>query len=165
MFNKKHVQKLLLKHLEFINNYIVNIINTNSEIGLSECPRMKDLKNLMDVELSNDAEMDNPDNEDCDDEFDEEDYESNSVNGLLNGYLNATLDDDALLNKSTKRKLSDSSNKCVKKRKCRTTFSKSQLNALEKEFLNSNFVSIERIDFLIELTGLDSRIIKVMCKL
>ena len=105
--------------------------------------------------------MDNPENEDCDEEFDEEDYESNSVNGLLNCYMNTTLDDDVLLNKSVKRKLSDASSKCVKKRKCRTTFSKSQLSALEKEFLNSNFVSIERIDFLIELTGLDSRIIKV----
>ncbi len=47
-----------------------------------------------------------------------------------------------------------------KKRKCRTTFSKSQLCTLEKEFLNSNFVSNERIDLIIELTGLDSRIIK-----
>ena len=48
-----------------------------------------------------------------------------------------------------------------KKRKCRTTFTKIQLNILENEFLISNFVSNDRMYELIETTGLDSRIIKV----
>lgn len=96
-------------------------------------------------ELSNDYELDNIENEEYEEDEDEEEYEQNS----------------SFLSKSTKRKLStDSGSKYGKKRKCRTTFSKSQLNALENEFLNSNFISNDRIDLIIESTGLDSRIIK-----
>jgi hypothetical protein len=51
--------------------------------------------------------------------------------------------------------------KLNRKRKSRTTFSKSQLSVLENEFLKSNFVSNDKIDSLIDMTGLDSRIIKV----
>ena len=98
-------------------------------------------------DLSNDYDLDN---EDFDD--DEDDDESNSIK-----------DDGSQFSKSHKRKTStDSSPKYnCKKRKCRTTFSKSQLNSLEKEFMSSNFVSNERIDSIIKHTGLDSRIIKV----
>ena len=49
-----------------------------------------------------------------------------------------------------------------RKRKCRTTFTKSQLGVLEAEFVKSNFVSSDKIDFIVEQTGLDSRIIKVL---
>jgi hypothetical protein len=52
--------------------------------------------------------------------------------------------------------------KSIRKRKCRTTFNKHQLNTLENEFLKSNFVSYDRIHDLMEATGLDSRIIKVI---
>lgn len=48
-----------------------------------------------------------------------------------------------------------------RKRKCRTTFTKGQLNVLEAEFVKSNFVSNDKIDLIVDQTGLDSRIIKV----
>lgn len=53
------------------------------------------------------------------------------------------------------------SNRSVRKRKCRTTFTKSQLAILEQEFLKYNFISNDKVDMLVELTGLDARIIKV----
>jgi hypothetical protein len=99
-------------------------------------------------ELSNDYELENIENEECEDEEDEEEIEL-----ITSSNNNQPI-------KSNKRKLSSDSKYC-KKRKCRTTFSKSQLSTLEKEFLSSNFISNDRIDLVIELTGLDSRIIKV----
>jgi hypothetical protein len=48
-----------------------------------------------------------------------------------------------------------------RKRKCRTTFTKYQLQILENEFLKSNFISNDKIDAIVEQTSLDSRIIKV----
>lgn len=48
-----------------------------------------------------------------------------------------------------------------RKRKCRTTFTKMQLNVLEAEFAKSNFVSNDKIEIIVDQTGLDSRIIKV----
>lgn len=103
-------------------------------------------------ELSNDCDLEN---EDFDEDEDEDEYESNSINGRVANH------EEANFTRSHKRKISTDSSKYCKKRKCRTTFSKSQLNTLETEFLNSNFVSNDRIDLIIELTGLDSRIIKV----
>jgi hypothetical protein len=49
----------------------------------------------------------------------------------------------------------------IRKRKCRTTFSKNQLAILEQEFLKYNFISNDRVENLAEITGLDPRIIKV----
>jgi hypothetical protein len=49
----------------------------------------------------------------------------------------------------------------VRKRKCRTTFTKNQLNVLEQEFLKYNFISNDKVDALVDMTGLDARIIKV----
>lgn len=103
-------------------------------------------------ELSNEYELENIENEE-DMEDEEDDYEE--IESMTS---NANSNSQA---KSSKRKRSSDSKYCNKKRKCRTTFSKSQLSTLEKEFLSSNFVSNDRIDLIIELTGLDSRIIKV----
>jgi hypothetical protein len=49
----------------------------------------------------------------------------------------------------------------VRKRKCRTTFTKNQLNILEQEFLKYNFISNDKVDALVDMTGLDAQIIKV----
>ena len=48
-----------------------------------------------------------------------------------------------------------------KQRKCRTSFSKSQLDALEQEFQRSNFITKDRLDHLLTTTGLEPAIIKV----
>lgn len=103
-------------------------------------------------ELSNDYELENIENEE-DIDYEEDEYEE--IESATN---NANSNSQA---KPSKRKRSSESKYCNKKRKCRTTFSKSQLSTLEKEFVNSNFVSSDRIALIIELTGLDSRIIKV----
>lgn len=113
-------------------------------------------------DISNDGL--NSDLEDHDDDEDEEDF---------NSYRNRILNDEDIIFNQTdtahdtsfnsinnKRKKINSTKYC-KKRKCRTTFTKSQLITLENEFIKSNFVSNDRIDLLIDLTGLDSRIIKV----
>lgn len=81
----------------------------------------------------------------------EDDYDENTIRFIS---LNHNNDKSA--------KIQNNNNlKSIRKRKCRTTFNKNQLNTLENEFLKSNFVSNDRIHDLIELTGLDSRIIKV----
>lgn len=64
--------------------------------------------------------------------------------------------------KQRKRSLSDSTHSCSKKqRKCRTSFSRSQLDALEKEFQRSHFITKDRLDHLLASTGLSPVIIKV----
>lgn len=117
-------------------------------------------------DISNDFYTDNNENEFYEDEDDEEEFENNSLNGRLsvNNFQNINEDSSAsmlLESKPRKRKSSIDLSKYCKKRKCRTTFSKDQLDELEKEFTNSNFISNDRVDLMIELTGLDSRIIKV----
>jgi len=123
-------------------------------------------------EISNDgmnSDLDEHDDDDDDDEFGSSFNRSkaNLDDDLLFNNSNNNNSDSNLMNNneinfnaSSKRKRISSSKYC-KKRKCRTTFTKSQLVSLENEFLKSNFVSNDRIDLLIELTGLDSRIIKV----
>ena len=91
---------------------------------------------------SNDYDLDNDDLDETDD------YEDDNNRSFIKRKVST----DSLVPLSNKY-----SNR---KRKCRTTFSKSQLGTLEKEFHASNFVSNDRIDLIIELTGLDSRIIK-----
>ena len=49
-----------------------------------------------------------------------------------------------------------------KQRKCRTSFSKSQIDALEREFERSNFITKDRLDHLLTTTGLEPVIIKVL---
>jgi hypothetical protein len=49
-----------------------------------------------------------------------------------------------------------------KKRKSRTTFTKSQLLILEREFDKRNFLTSEHLERLVSLTSLDARIIKVI---
>ena len=82
---------------------------------------------------------------------------SSSSSMLLKNVNNATAKKICHMRRTVKL----NSNAMCRKRKCRTTFSKFQLNALEAEFLKSSFVSNDRIDSLIDITGLDSRIIKV----
>jgi hypothetical protein len=90
----------------------------------------------------------------------EDDFDENTIR-----YSNLNHNNDAYskIGKNQSNNLTKQNNnlKSIRKRKCRTTFNKSQLNTLENEFLKSNFVSNDRIHDLIELTGLDSRIIKV----
>ena len=131
------------------------------------------MQNMEDI--SNDDGM-NSDLDDHEDEEDDEEFVHSSTSSFNRSKNN--LDDDLLFNNNngsdnnllnsheinfnaTKRKRISSSKYC-KKRKCRTTFTKSQLITLENEFVKSNFVSNDRIDLLIETTGLDSRIIKVV---
>ncbi len=127
------------------------------------------MQNMEDV--SNDDGM-NSDLDDHEYEEDDDEFVHSSFNRSK-----TSLDDDLLFNNNngdtnllngheinsnaSKRKRMNSLKYC-KKRKCRTTFTKSQLNTLENEFLKSNFVSNDRIDLLIEMTSLDSRIIKVL---
>ena len=113
------------------------------------------------------SEFDN-DNEEYDDDDYEDDYENRISNANVNNNGLCSLqnvDEDTFSvngdNKSLKKKRNDLS-RYSKKRKCRTTFTKSQLINLEKEFTKSNFISNDRIDLLIDITGLDSRIIKVL---
>lgn len=80
--------------------------------------------------------------------------DNNNNNNLISNF-------DISYNSVTIKSKRLNSNKYCKKRKCRTTFTKLQLITLENEFLKSNFVSSDRIELLIEITGLDSRIIKV----
>ena len=90
----------------------------------------------------------------------EDDFDENTIR-----YSNLNHNNDAYskIGKNQSNNLTKQNNnlKSIRKRKCRTTFNKNQLNTLENEFLKSNFVSNDRIHDLIELTGLDSRIIKV----
>jgi hypothetical protein len=107
-------------------------------------------------------------NSELEDDEDEDDFQVN------NNHLSSNTDDnnnnnnnnlmpnfDISYNNVTIKSKRLNSNKYCKKRKCRTTFTKLQLITLENEFLKSNFVSSDRIELLIEITGLDSRIIKV----
>ena len=93
-------------------------------------------------------------------EKNEDDYDENTIRYTS---LKHNSDTHPKIGKNQINNLTKLSNnsKSIRKRKCRTTFNKNQLNTLENEFLKSNFVSNERIHDLIELTGLDSRIIKV----
>ena len=103
-------------------------------------------------------------NSELEDDEDEDDFQVN------NNHIRSNTDDnnnnlmsnfDISYNNVTIKSKRLNSNKYCKKRKCRTTFTKLQLITLENEFLKSNFVSSDRIELLIEITGLDSRIIKV----
>ena len=123
-------------------------------------------------ENSEDNSLDNEDFDDLDDN-EEDTYDilnnnnsnindyNRSLQGQQNKYANGALTghngnhDTSNLKRKTKQKFD-------RKRKCRTTFTKNQLNALECEFLKSNFISNDKINSIIEITGLDSRIIKVV---
>lgn len=91
--------------------------------------------------------------------------DSSAPGGILDDDANFNTNDENEDNNSAqpsagvKRKLKY--NYSNRKRKCRTTFTKGQLNVLEAEFVKSNFVSNDKIDSIVEQTGLDSRIIKV----
>ena len=92
--------------------------------------------------------------EECEETVDDEEEESKSA------------ENDKLAGKTRKRLHSSSSSRLntessKKQRKCRTSFSKSQLDALEKEFRRSNFISKEGLDSLLDSTGLSPIIIKV----
>ncbi len=131
-------------------------------------------------DISNEESMDMIDDygDNMDEDEDEEDDEDEDENGSnkstnINNSIDSSLSKSSsgdnlkkLNNKQKKRSTNNgltlnSSNKIGRKRKSRTTFSKTQLNTLENEFLKSNFVSNDKIDLLIEMTGLDARIIKV----
>ena len=112
--------------------------------------------------LSNDeTSRDDYNSIDNEDVYYEEDYsfDHTSENAYNNGQQSQS-------NISIKRRFS---NKCkvgettriIRKRKCRTTFTKNQLIILEQEFLKYNFISNDKVDLLVNMTGLDSRIIKV----
>ena len=73
--------------------------------------------------------------------------------------INSSSNSGSVSGGGVKRKLKY--NYSNRKRKCRTTFTKMQLNVLEAEFIKSNFVSNDKIDIIVDQTGLDSRIIKV----
>jgi hypothetical protein len=119
-------------------------------------------------EISNeDNSLDN-ENEDFDDgdDIENEDYENNNDFKQTNikkqqqnqqKQLNDTVEE----NDGTGFTVRKMRNKLNKKRKCRTTFTKTQLNTLEYEFIKNNFVSNERLESIVKITGLDSRIIKV----
>ena len=102
------------------------------------------------------SELNSFDNEDCND-LDENDEENFDNNNNCQKFTPNTNEYKENVNSKRKSKL-----KIDRKRKCRTTFTKNQLNALECEFLKSNFVSNDKIDSIIQITGLDSRIIKVI---
>jgi hypothetical protein len=108
------------------------------------------------------SEQNSFDNDDYNelDENDEDTFDINNNNNNNNSFAsqNFTSNDFKETGNPIKRK---SKSKIDRKRKCRTTFTKTQLNALECEFLKSNFVSNDKIDSIIQMTGLDSRIIKV----
>ena len=113
------------------------------------------------------SEENSLDNEAYDD-IDDNDEETYDINTSLNESSDLRLYDAASLHRNkftTDQKESNSKKKpkikIDRKRKCRTTFTKNQLNALECEFLKSNFISNDKIDSIMEITGLDSRIIKV----
>lgn len=118
-------------------------------------------------EISNeDNSLDN-ENEDFDDgdDIENEDYENNNdfkqthikkQQQNQQKQLNATVEENDGTGFSVRKR-----NKLNKKRKCRTTFTKTQLNTLECEFIKNNFVSNERLESIVKITGLDSRIIKV----
>lgn len=118
-------------------------------------------------EISNeDNSLDN-ENEDFDDgdDIENEDYENNNdfkqthikkQQQNQQKQLNATVEENDGTGFSVRKR-----NKLSKKRKCRTTFTKTQLNTLECEFIKNNFVSNERLESIVKITGLDSRIIKV----
>lgn len=119
----------------------------------------------IDDEYSNEEESSNNDLDDTEeDDLEEQDELNNNDNSFdeLNKSDLISKFQASKANRTKKRKLSSNKSDYLncKKRKCRTTFNKYQLNILEHEFLQSNFVSNEKIDYLIQSTGLDSRIIK-----
>ncbi|CAF0987294.1 unnamed protein product [Brachionus calyciflorus] len=121
---------------------------------------------LDDAYLSNEEESSNYDelDEDADLDTDYIDLNNDSLDNIEHKSSGTNKTNNAsskCSNRSRKRTTinqTDYSN--FKKRKCRTTFNKYQLSILENEFLISNFVSNEKLDYLIQSTGLDSRIIK-----
>ena len=116
------------------------------------------------------SEENSIDNEDYDD-LDNNDNDEDTYDRISNNSSH-TLENYKSLQSSQPQKYNNQSSslssnfkrktklKFDRKRKCRTTFTKNQLSALECEFLKSNFVSNDKIDVIIEQTGLDSRIIK-----
>lgn len=113
----------------------------------------------LDEECSNEASS----NFDTDeDDLDEHDYLNNENSLEENSAIKLELTKISgnKSNKSNQKKKVNKKTDYLKKRKCRTTFNKYQLNILENEFIQSNFVSNERIDYLVKSTDLDSRIIK-----
>lgn len=102
------------------------------------------------------SELNSFDNDDCND-LDENDEDNFENNNSFQKFTPNTNEYKENVNSKRKSKLN-----IDRKRKCRTTFTKNQLNALECEFLKSNFVSNDKIDSIIQITGLDSRIIKVI---
>lgn len=105
-----------------------------------------------DNENDDDSDSDNPNNQDK--------YASASEYASSGG-ATASSTGVGCASRSVKRK--SKYNYTNRKRKCRTTFSKMQLQILENEFVKSNFVSNDKIDSIVDQTGLDSRIIKVRC--
>jgi hypothetical protein len=141
---------------------------------------MDDISNEESMDMIDDYGDNMDEDDDDDDEEDDEDddeIESNrstNINNSIDSSLSKSSSSDNLrklnnkINYNSKHKkrspnglITNGSSKMARKRKSRTTFSKMQLNILENEFLKSNFVSNDKIDLLIEMTGLDSRIIKV----
>ena len=110
-------------------------------------------------ENSEENSVDNEEFNDLDDDNDEENYE---INNDYKQHDTSNISQQHRKESNSKRK---SKIKFERKRKCRTTFTKNQLNALECEFLKSNFISNDKIDTIMEITGLDSRIIKVIANL
>lgn len=95
------------------------------------------------------------------DDVDEHEYLINNNENSLDEQSGIKLESSRISAvKSVKKRKPSKKADYLKKRKCRTTFNKFQLNILENEFIQSNFVSNEKIDYLVQSTGLDSRIIK-----
>jgi ribonuclease BN (tRNA processing enzyme) len=119
-------------------------------------------------EISNeDNSLDN-ENEDFDDadDIENEDYENSNdfkqkqiKKQHQTQHLNTSNVEDSDSSSFSVRKINK--NKLNKKRKCRTTFTKIQLNTLECEFVKNNFVSNDRLESIVKMTELDPRIIKV----
>lgn len=112
----------------------------------------------LDEECSNEASSSfDTDEED----LEEHDYLNNENSFDENSAIKLELTKiSAAKSNKSKRKKANNKTDYLKKRKCRTTFNKYQLSILENEFIQSNFVSNEKIDYLVKSTGLDSRIIK-----
>ena len=139
---------------------------------------MDDVSNEESMDMIDDYGDNNMDDDDDDNEEEDEDDDeidsnkSTNINNSIDSSLSKSSGDNLRKQnhnngKQKKRStnglttMNGNSNKMGRKRKSRTTFNKTQLNILENEFLKSNFVSNDKIDLLIEMTGLDSRIIKV----
>ncbi|RNA20152.1 hypothetical protein BpHYR1_033775 [Brachionus plicatilis] len=109
----------------------------------------------LDEECSNNEASSSLDTDD--DDLDEHDYLNNENSLDEQSAVRCEKTNGA---RSAKKSRANKKIDYLKKRKCRTTFSKLQLSILESEFIQSNFVSNEKIDYLVQSTGLDSRIIK-----